>query len=338
MERIIRLRASDGYSKTSAWVVSNAFTVVENAAPTISIVSPVDDGLATGNTPYLEWDVADADSDGIHVEFMLSLRPDFGSGYYVKSALEQTGWEEAASPYSSWTAVPAGGATTGNRVRYTCPALRYDIYFLKWRAYDGILYSAWSDAISFRVTPSGAVPLTCTIGAYTYSIMGLKATEKTGGEGSPLEFRVPLSILATKPIARGASVSIGFCLGSQSRVWNATVENLVSVGAEVTVQCVQDDAYLARKLVTGDEASADVGAILAAFVNDYGSPLTNDHMDTTLGVTCAISGQYKSLRDHLAEWAQLLGLILWVDSDGEVHLTDPADLADPVYILHEGYA
>jgi hypothetical protein len=61
-------------------------------------------------------------------------------------------------------------------------------------------------------------------------------------------------------------------------------------------------------------------------------------MDTSLGVTATLVGSYKSLLDHLKEWAQLLGLILWVDSDGEVHLTDPADLADPVYILHEDYS
>jgi len=222
-------------------------------------------------------------------------------------------------------------------MRYKSPALRYDVYFMKWRVYDGILYSEWSDPIWFRVTPGGAVPLTCTIGTDPYNIMGLKVTERTGGEASPMEFRVPLSILATKPITRGASVSIGFAIEDQARVWNGTVENLISQGAEVTVQCLQDDAYLARKLVTGDESSDDVGAILAAFVDDYGTPLASDHMDTTLGVTTAIAGQYKSLLDHLREWAQLLGLILWVDSDAEVHLVDPADMADPEYVLWEEY-
>ena len=115
------------------------------------------------------------------------------------------------------------------------------------------------------------------------------------------------------------------------------MEATPNVGAEVTVQCVQDDAYLARKLVTGDATSADVGAILAAFVASYGAPLANDHIDTTLGVTTAISGRYLSLLDHLREWAQLLGLVLFVDSDGEVHLVARADLADPTYILAEGY-
>jgi hypothetical protein len=334
----MRVRASDGYSKTSAWDNSNAaFTVNQNAVPVITLVSPLADALATGNTPYITVLVTDADSDPIHVEVMLSLNPSFSDAIYAKSALSWAGWEESASPFSTWTALPEAGTTTAYRVRWTCPALRYDVYFLKVRAFDGILYSEWSAVTTFRVTPSGTVPLTCSIGAYSYDIKGLKATEKTGGEGSPLEFRVPLSILATQPIARGASVSIGLCIKDQSRVWNATVENLVSVGAEVTVQCVQDDAYLARKLVTGDAVSQDVGLSLAGFVTSYGAPLANNHMDTSLGVTALITGQYKTLLDHCREWAQLLGLILWVDSDGEVHLTDPADLADPTYILHEAY-
>jgi len=333
----IRIRASDGYSKTSDWVVSDAFGVLGNVHPTVTLVSPVDGGYAAGNAPYLTFAVGDADADGIHVEAMLSLSPSFSTYDYFRSALSQDGWTEAASPYSTWTDVPAGGATTGNRVRYLCPALRYDVYFMRYRVTDGILYSAWSDVVSFRVTPSGAVPLTCTIGTDTYDISGLQVTERTGGEASPMSFRVPLSILATKPIARGASVSIGLAVGEQSRVWNGTVEALVSAGAEVTVACAQDDAYLARKLVTGDEASADVGAILAAFVDDYGLPLASDHMDTTLGVTTALKGQYRSLLDHLREWAQLLGLVLFADSDGEVHLVARADLADPTYILTEGY-
>ena len=332
----IRLRASDGYSKTSNWDTSGAFTVDENAAPTATLVSPVD--IATGNTPYLVFAVDDDDSDDVHMEVMLSLSPSFGTAYYFKSALSQDGWEEAADPYSTWTDLGSGGATAGNRIRVTCPTLRYDLYFMKYRAYDSILYSDWSPTVEFRVTPSGAVPLTTTVGEDTYLVSGLRVTERTGGEASPFSFRVPLSILATQPIARGASVSIGLYIGGQSRVWNGTVEALVSSGAEVEVQCVQDDAYLARKLVTGDESSADIGAVLAAFVDDYGAPLGSTYMDTTLGVTLAVAGQYKSLLDHLREWAQLLGLILFVDSDGEVHLTDPADVADPTYILFEDYS
>lgn len=333
----IRIRASDGYSKTSDWVTSSAFTVVDNAAPTITLVSPTDEGTAAGNTPTITFAVADADSDAVHVEFYLSLRPDYESGFHIQSSVSQDSWTEAADPYESYTALGSGGATSGNRVRWQAPGLRYDIYYLKYRATDGILYSGWTE-VWFRVTPTGGETLTCTIGSDTYSIMGLNVTERTGGEASPFSFRVPLSILATKPITRGDSVSIGLNIGAQSRVWNGTVEALTSSGAEVTVSCVQDDAYLARKLVTGDEVSADIGAILADFVTDYGSPLSNDHMDTTLGVTTALKGNYKTLLEHLREWAQLLGLILFVDSDGEVHLTDPADLSAPSYVLYEDYS
>lgn len=92
----IRIRALDPLLKSSAWVVSSAFTVVENAAPTIAHVSPVADELLTGNTPYLYFDIDDADGDGVHVEFYLSLRPDFGSGFHIDSSLSQENWEEAA--------------------------------------------------------------------------------------------------------------------------------------------------------------------------------------------------------------------------------------------------
>lgn len=333
----IRIRASDGYAKTSAWVTSSAFTVTENAAPTITLVSPSDEGTAAGNTPAITFAVADGDLDAVHVELYLSLRSDFGSGFHIFSSVSQDNWTESADPYSSWTELPSGGATTGNRVRWQAPPLRYDIYYLKYRAYDGILYSAWSDPIWFRVTPSGGAFLTCTVGSYTYSIIGLNVTERTGGEASPITFRVPLSALATQPITKGDGVSIGLNIGEQSRVWNGTVEALVSSGAEVTVSCVQDDAYLARKLVTADSTSDDVGSILATWVTNYGAPLANNHMDTSLGVTTAVKGEYKSLLEHLREWASLLGLILFVDSDGDVHLTDPDDLPDPSYVLYEGY-
>jgi hypothetical protein len=48
-------------------------------------------------------------------------------------------------------------------------------------------------------------------------------------------------------------------------------------------------------------------------------------------------GGYKSLLDHKREWAQLLGLLVWVDAFGEVHNATAASLPDPSYILHEGY-
>lgn len=333
----VRIRASDGYSKTSDWDTSDAFEVQQNAAPVVTLVSPTADELVSGNMPYVVALVTDADSDTLHLEYKLSLRPDLEGGYYLKSALGWENWERASDPFESWSALPEAGATTGQRIRHQTPPLRYDIYYLSVRAFDGILCSDWSDPISFRVTPSGDLPVSCSIGAYSYNVMGLRATERTGGEASPFDFRVPLSILATQPIVRGSSVSIGLSIGSESRVWNGTVENLLSEGAEVLVQCVMDDAYLARKLVAGDEASDDVGTNLAAFVDDYGTPLTSDHIDTDLGVDAALTGGYKSLLDHLREWAQILGLILWVDSDGEVHLEKPADLPDPQYILYEGY-
>ena len=336
----LRIRALDPLLKSSAWVVSSAFTVVENAAPTIAYVSPVADELLSGNTPYLYFDVDDADGDGEHVEFYLSLRPDFGSGFHIDSSLSQENWEEAASPYTTWTALGSGGATAGNRVRYHCTPLRYDVYFLKARAYDGILYSDYLSTIAFRVTPDGAQTLTCTIGENSYSIMGLQVTENTGGEASPFSFRITLADYLAAPIVKGASVSIGFTHPKEPdypRVWNGTVEQKPQVGAEVTINCVQDDAYLSRLLVTGDLASDDIGANLAALITTYGGPLTGTNIDTTLGVDAPITGNLQTLLSFFQKWANLLGLLLWVDSDGDVHLVDPASLADPQFILYEGY-
>ena len=60
-------------------------------------------------------------------------------------------------------------------------------------------------------------------------------------------------------------------------------------------------------------------------------------MDTSLGVTVTVKGKYNSLLAIYREWAQLLGLMLWVDTEGEVHLVVPSTLPDPIYILTEAY-
>lgn len=340
----LRIRAVDPYHKTSAWVVSSAFTVVENAYPTGSLVSPEADELTDGNTPHLVWTVEDADGDGIHIECKLALDSNFTSGWYWRSALGQTDWEEAADPHETWTALPSAGATSGNRVRFQCPPLRYDTYWLTWRLFDGILYSEWSPPITVRITPTGTEPLTCTIGTESYKIIGTKIVERTGGEASTIEFRLDLAQFLAKPIAAGAAVSVGFALYDEAtdtvltRSWNGTSEQPISAGAEVSVLALMDDVYLARKLVTGDSGEEDVGQALADFVDTYGAPqLGSTYVDTSLGVVVTIKGMYNSLLAIYREWAQLLGLMLWVDTEGEVHLVDASTLADPIYILTEGY-
>jgi hypothetical protein len=333
----LRIRAIDGYSKASDWVVSNAFTVEENAYPTIALVGLAEGGLLTGNTPLLSFDVADADDDALHVEVMLSVRPDFVGAVTANSATDQTGWEEAADPYETWSDVPSAGATAGNRVRWQAPPLRYDWYYLRARVSDGILTSAWLPTIRVLVTPSGAMPLTCTIGDTAYYISGLVAAEKTGGEASPMEFDIALPEFNADPFARGASVSVGLVIGEQSRTWNGTVETTESRGANMHIFCLQDDRLFSHIIVPGDLATDDLGANLAAMIDTYGSPLDSTYMDTSLGLDAAIVGDYKTLCSHLQEWAELMGFLFWADSLASVHLVMPADLADPVHILREEY-
>jgi len=334
----LRIRAIDGYSKASSWVVSEAFTVAENAYPEASLVSPVADEVVSGNTPYLVFEVSDADGDTIHMEVRLSLRPDAQGGFDLRSAGSQDGWEQAAGPaFDTWEPLPPEGATSGYRVRYQCPALRYDTYWLTYRTSDGILTTPWAAITSFDVTVGGSRGVTCTIGDHSYRVMGTRATERTGGEASPLEFRLTLADYRAHPFVLGASVSVGLAVDDQTRAWNGRVEDVDPQGAEVAVKCLMDDSYLAHLMVTSDAESQDVGLTLKGWVDAHGGSLGSSGMMTDLGVTVARKGGYKSLLDHIREWTQLLGLLVWVDAAGEVHLTDSNDLADPTYILHEGY-
>ena len=87
------------------------------------------------------WTVEDADGDGIHVECKLALDSGFTSGWYWRSALGQTDWEEAADPHETWTALPSAGATSGTGSASSARRL-HDTYWLG--RLDGILYSEWS--------------------------------------------------------------------------------------------------------------------------------------------------------------------------------------------------
>lgn len=191
---------------------------------------------------------------------------------------------------------------------------------------------AWRGAHS---TPTAGV--TCTIDGDSFDIMGLKVTERTGGEASPLSFRITLTAYLANEFARGSSVYVKFIHADLQRSWTATVESVKSKGAEVEVLCLLNDATLGRLVVRSDYISQDWGVTLKAMVDDYGGSLTSTNMDTSLGVTAPISGQYKTLLQHLREVAQVLGLMLWVDNDGDVHLVYPADLSAPDYLLFEDY-
>lgn len=331
----VRVRAEDTYSKVSAWSTSGAFRLNDNAPPTVEIVGLENEGLITGNTPYFVLAVADDDNDPIHVELELSVRPDLAQP--ISSRSSDGEWEEASDPYLSWDTVPAGGATSGNRVRWQTPALRYDYYYLRARAHDGLLYSPWTPVLRLLVAPSGLAPLTCTIGNYPYDIEGLKVVEKTGGEPSPLEFTIPIGVFRERPIQQGAPVSIALSLGGESRVWNGTTETITSSGATVNIRCLLDDALMSRRLVAGDIAADDIGKNLMELVDTYGAPMDSGGMPDELGFEAAIEGDLRTVGAHLQEWAELLGLLLWVDETATVHLTAPDEMPVPKYIMTERY-
>lgn len=334
----VRVQAVDGGGRASAWSASDAFTVRENAPPTLTLVSPADGEVIAGNELRVTVEVTDADDDPLHVEVEYALRPDWGDSRTARSAFDQDGFTVAEAPYTDWDALGPSGAASGERVRYTTPALRYDYYWVRARVTDGILYSPWSAPIRVLTSPSGLVPLTCTIADEAYLVMGLKVSERTGGEPSPLEFDITLSDYLERPVERGMGVSVGLALDEHVRAWNATVESVRSQGALVHIYCLQDDAYLARKVVPTDYVADDVGANLAALVDEYGAPLDSGGIDTTLGVEADIVGDGKTVGGHLREWSEALGYLFWVDATGTVHVVKPENMPSPDVALWEPFS
>lgn len=307
-----------------------------NSNPFAIPVSP--SGEVSGNQTCMMAKVGGA-AGGLHVQFQLALNPYpyLRVEHDVKSLLDQTGWERAASPYTDWTPLGPEGADDGDWVCWYAPVLRYDTYYYRSRVWTGQEYGPWSSEVSFRTVPAADPPLTCTIGDESYLIEGLRATERTGGEASELEFRIPLKEFRARPFECGAPVAVSLAVEGRSRSWNGTVESTPDQHGTVTVHCTQDDAALARLLVQEDTDLGDVGANLAAAVDKYGDRLSSAGIETELGVNAPIIGADKSLREHLKEWADTLKLLLYVDGQRVVHLVDAAQLPEPELILHEGY-
>jgi len=335
----VRIRARDSFNGVSAWSTSAAFTVIENTAPVVAWVGLSDGDTLTTNLPALTLLLTDADSDACHVEIEFAETADFSGGQNPDSRESQIGWEEASSPFTAWTAVPTTGATAANRVRYTVQAaLRYDYYYLRARAFDGHLYGEWTTTIRVLIAYSGAEPLFATIDGVVWWLEECSITECTGGEPSPMALTIPTLLMeaAANPPTRGDSVSVACNIEGTARVWNGTLEEIVYDGPYVRLACIQDDAYLSRKLATGDATSADVGANLAAFVTSYGSPLTGTGIDGSTGLTAALTGGYKSLREHFGDWSDTLRYHLYVDATGDISWKAEADLGVPEYVLREG--
>jgi hypothetical protein len=335
----VRIRARDSYNGVSAWSTSAAFTVNENAAPVVAWVGIGDGDTLVGSSPVLTLLLTDADSDACHVEIELSETADYAAPLNPDSAASQIGWEESATPFTVWTAVPTTGATHDYRVRYTPQiALRYDYYYLRARAHDGFMYGAWTTSIRVLVAYSGSEKLIGTIDGTVWYLEECNIVENTGGEPSPLEMTIPTLLVdaAANPPERGDSVSVACNIEGTARTWNATLEEVVYDGPYVRLSCLQDDAYLSRKLATGDVVSADVGHNLGHFVTSYGTPLTGTGIDATTGLTAALTGGYKNLREHFADWSDALLYYLYVDATGDITWCAEADLGVPEFVLREG--
>lgn len=333
----LRIKAVDATGLSSGWSTSDAFTVQPESAPTVTVVSPGDDDTTYGALVSVVVAVADADSDDVHVELQLSQFADFRTlDWHLDSEDSQTGWTEAADPYSTWTDVPSGGATAGNRVRYTSQvAVPYDTYYARVRVSDGIVTSAWA-TWSFRVRPDTALPLVVEIDGTEYQVIECRVEERTGGDASPMSLVIDMTQYVAKQPALGTVVSVSSGLGGHGRIWQGTLERVMPQDDIVRLDVLQGDAYLSRLVCTGDQAEADLGANLAAMIDDYGSPLTANHVDLATGVTMALTGGYKSLREHFSDAQRALpGYVLWVDEDADVNWVDQADLGVPVAVIYQ---
>ncbi|MEN6544948.1 MAG: hypothetical protein ABFE07_02810, partial [Armatimonadia bacterium] len=181
-----------------------------------------------------------------------------------------------------------------------------------------------------------SAPLQVMIGGLEYQVGACTIVETTGGEAGTIDVGITLSAFLADPLTHGDAIAVSSGLGGHDRTWNGTVESWQFQGSLVMVHALQDDAYLSRKLATGDETAADLGANLADFVDDYGAPLTPDGIDTDTGLSMALTGGYKYLREHFADGLKALpDYVYWVDETGAVYLVDQTGLPEALYELYE---
>lgn len=335
----VRVRARDSSGKTSSWSTSAAgFDVLENACPAVTLVTPTDAGdIQKTTTTTFVFLVDDADDDPAHVELQISEFADFRS--YVVSqdtATDYASWEESETPFTTWTTMTDVGGTHDYQVRYVSSyGFRYDTYYGRVRVSDNALTSDWT-VFSFTVISDPTSPLTVTIGGNAFNVCELVIVENTGGEASPVNLSIPLGAWLDEPCEAGDAIAIASGLGGHARTWNATLESWTFSGSLVSLYGLQDDAYLSRKLATGNEASADLGQNLKDFVTSYGTPLDGDGIDTTILASIALTGGYKTLREHFEDAMNMApNYVLWVDSAGHVYFVAQSALTAPLYDLYE---
>lgn len=326
---------------TNTSTVKHAFLVAlapATAGPVVALVEPTGEAIVQGLTPTLTFGTANPDSADVHAVLKVSTFPDFRTlAVDVDSSTSQTGWEDSADPFSTWDALASGGASAGDRVRYTVSeSLRYDTYYALVWLHDSS-HRGTPVAFEFVTSPDADADLVVTIGGVTmYPVDGAcTITEETDGAVSVIDCDVNLAQYQANPWVKGDTIALASGIGGFGRTWNGTIESWQFDGSVVHTHSLQDDAYLSRKICTGDEASADVGQNLADFITSYGTPLTGTAIDTSTGVNSALTGGYKYLREHFSETLKLLPTyIYWVDDGGDVHLEDQSVM--PVaYELYE---
>ena len=334
----VRVRAKIvGLALYSTYDTSDALTVVQYTLPVASLVTPLDEALLPGLLPTFVFGTAHSEGELLHVEFQVSTFADFRD-YHIDtdSAADFALWQDSADPFATWATVEEAGITAGDRVRYaTQDAFRYDVYYGRVRLKDPYVIGAWT-TFSFTISVDSSLALQVTIDGTTYNVTKCVIVENTGGEASPIDLEINLAQHLANPITKGAEIAVASGLGNHNRSWNGTVESWHFAGTAVAVHALQDDAYLSRKVVTGDEASADLGANLQDFVDDYGTPLTGTAIDTSTGVSMALTGGYKLLREHFQDAMRVLpSYLLWVDSGGDIHFVDQDGLDYPTIELYE---
>lgn len=160
-----------------------AVNPLPNAAPVTSIVAPADTTILTTQTPTLQFDGIDPDSDKISYQLQVSTDKTFATTLVNAVSTTPTGWSGGTDPYNS-------GAT----ISYTLQTNLTDggvVYYWRVRGKDPSgtnAFGAWSAIYSMTSRPN---PATVTSGTVT-SVTSTTATasgEVTADGGGPVTER-----------------------------------------------------------------------------------------------------------------------------------------------------
>jgi hypothetical protein len=337
----IRAYVIDYPTAVSNWSTSGAFTVKQSSAPVVTLIDPEDDelwGIGLTLIPTFVFGTADTENNPVHAELVVSYAADYSYPVVdTDSGTDYADWEESASPFSTWTTMGSGGATAGNRIRYTSATqFRYDYCYAKVRLYDTYSPGTFTE-FQFTIVVDPTLQLAVTIGGTLYKVGKCIVTENTNGEPSPIEIEIDLDQYRADPPSDCDPVAVYSGLGNHNRVWNGLLEPWTIGQTAVQLPAVQDDFYLSHLDVPGNYTSADLGAQLAAIITACAeSKITAVGVDTTTGVSAAITGKYKYIREHLQDiLAACPAYLAWVDPGADLQFKSQTDFPAPTYCLYE---